>query len=168
MPAQAWRVSRCSILYPWASPQQWRTWESRASHWDKPITAQSDWTPAGGSVLQLQGRALLGSSPVRALLEFPARGVVRFLRGYRGGCILQGLLTFGNHTHSPHHSSSPPLQNTHTHLFRNNEDSGYFTTRFLFRVFVFGWYSLLLDMQMITMTRGNANLMWFKILWFQF
>lgn len=59
------------------------------SHWDKPITGQSDWTPAGGSVLQLRGRGLLGSFPVRALLEFPARGIVCILKGYRGGFFLQ-------------------------------------------------------------------------------
>lgn len=54
-----------SILYPWASPQQWPTWESR------PGGGINQLPPSLGGLLPLHyaaapGRALLGSFPMRA------------------------------------------------------------------------------------------------------
>lgn len=54
-----------SILYPWASPQQWPTWESR------PGGGINQLPPSLGGLLPAHhaaapGRALLGSIPMRA------------------------------------------------------------------------------------------------------
>lgn len=58
-------IHAVSILYPWASPQQWPTWESR------PGGGINQLPPSLGGLLPAHhaaapGRALLGSIPMRA------------------------------------------------------------------------------------------------------
>lgn len=77
-----------SILYPWASPQQWPTWESR------PGGGINQLPPSLGGLLPVHraaapGRALLGLFPMRACWNSQ-----RCLKSLQRGYILLGNLTW--------------------------------------------------------------------------
>lgn len=64
-----------SILYPWASPQQWPTWESR------PGGGINQLPPSLGGLLPVHRRGSSGLSPPglvphESLLEFPEMRIV--------------------------------------------------------------------------------------------
>lgn len=81
-----------SILYPWASPQQWPTWESR------PGGGINQLPPSLGGLLPAlctaaPGRALLGSFPMRACWN-SQRWELCGLKSLQRGYILLGNLTW--------------------------------------------------------------------------
>lgn len=77
MPARHWRVSCCFHIVPWASPQQWPTWENR------PGGGINQLPPSLGGLLPVHHAAAPGQSPPRldpheSLLEFPEMRMVCF------------------------------------------------------------------------------------------
>lgn len=60
-----------SILYPWASPQQWPTWESR------PGGGINQLPPSPSGLLRLQHAAAPGSEPSEALSPWEPAGFPR-------------------------------------------------------------------------------------------
>lgn len=64
-----------SILYPWASPQQWPTWESRPGGGINQLPPKSGWTPAGAPRSN-SGPSPPGLVPHESLLEFPEMRIV--------------------------------------------------------------------------------------------
>lgn len=81
-----------SILYPWASPQQWPTWESR------PGGGINQLPPSLGGLLPAHhatalGRALLGWFPLRACWN-SQRWELCVLKSLQRGYILLGNLTW--------------------------------------------------------------------------
>lgn len=66
MPAQPWRVSCCFHIVPLGLPAAVAHMGKQTRRWDKPITPQSEWTPAAAACSSSGLRALWGSIPMRA------------------------------------------------------------------------------------------------------
>lgn len=66
MPAQHWRVSCCFHIVPLGLPAAVAHMGKQTRRWDKPITPQSEWTPAAAACSSSGLRALRGSIPMRA------------------------------------------------------------------------------------------------------
>lgn len=75
MPARHWRVSCCFHIVPLGLPTAVAHMGKQTRRWDKPITPQSGWTPAGAPCSS-SGPSPPRLDPHESLLEFPDMRIV--------------------------------------------------------------------------------------------